>query len=552
MKPRRIQLVLQGGGARIFALIAALEEIDEQREAGKIDVTRIAGTSAGAIAGGLYAAGVSPAEMRTAFASLDLEKLLEIPMPGGRWATARFWVQAAWRLSRGLPIASDEGFKAFLAKLLEGRGLSNPKLGELKIPLVIMAADVSNRDEIAYNTESTPQERLLDVMLDSSALPFFFRVTPTNSAKLVLDGGLIENLPVSKVTAGAGEDRIVVASFRESPSGRTPKGSLQLALALLHTAIDASVRRSKALPDILPLDLDTAGVDTFDFERAQRILSLEEGAPYWLARSETKRVLAEVVESTGRLVSRNRWENLDPTLSTQLREIYRQQHLQRPFRQHMRRLVLVANSLLGEGEEDFGTRDLVYQEMEFEPDGEPLYCIEARIHVLEGQRPSNVFFSLIEGDRETEAYVALLVADEREVPIPGTAERRRERVYAIQVHFTPPLVPSEDRGPYRLVTEFRLQTAFPDLLAGRSDEVVSEITRASGPVGRIEIEVQVPKTFKGLDVTPREENSSSTKVIHPARRVSGDNALPKRHFRYVRFEATEVPSGAVVAVDLLR
>ena len=55
-----IGLVLGGGGARGAAHIGVIEVLERER----IPICRIAGTSMGAIVGGMYAAGYSPGEMR--------------------------------------------------------------------------------------------------------------------------------------------------------------------------------------------------------------------------------------------------------------------------------------------------------------------------------------------------------------------------------------------------------------------------------------------------------------------------------------------------------
>ena len=55
----RIGLVLSGGGARGIAHIGVLKVLEEMR----VPVDCIAGTSMGAIVGGLYAAGASPEEL---------------------------------------------------------------------------------------------------------------------------------------------------------------------------------------------------------------------------------------------------------------------------------------------------------------------------------------------------------------------------------------------------------------------------------------------------------------------------------------------------------
>src|SRR5438477_223460 len=55
--PVPIQLAIQGGGAKIAALMATLEAVDSLQTSGAVKVTRIAGTSAGAIVGAVYASG---------------------------------------------------------------------------------------------------------------------------------------------------------------------------------------------------------------------------------------------------------------------------------------------------------------------------------------------------------------------------------------------------------------------------------------------------------------------------------------------------------------
>ena len=63
----RIGLVLGGGGARGAAHIGVLKELERQR----IPVDVIAGTSMGAVVGGLYASGMTAAELETLVGSLD-------------------------------------------------------------------------------------------------------------------------------------------------------------------------------------------------------------------------------------------------------------------------------------------------------------------------------------------------------------------------------------------------------------------------------------------------------------------------------------------------
>src|SRR5688500_13827201 len=63
----RIGLVLSGGGARGAAHVGVLKVIDEL----KIPIDAVAGTSMGAVVGGLYASGMSAAEIEKLLTSVN-------------------------------------------------------------------------------------------------------------------------------------------------------------------------------------------------------------------------------------------------------------------------------------------------------------------------------------------------------------------------------------------------------------------------------------------------------------------------------------------------
>ena len=63
----KVGLVLSGGGARGAAHVGVLKVLEEM----KVPVDYVAGTSMGSIVGGLYASGMSPEEIETAFGTYD-------------------------------------------------------------------------------------------------------------------------------------------------------------------------------------------------------------------------------------------------------------------------------------------------------------------------------------------------------------------------------------------------------------------------------------------------------------------------------------------------
>src|SRR5882762_1208751 len=92
-----IQLAVQGGGAKLSALAAAFDALAGLRDAGKLRVTRIAGTSAGAIIACLFAAGAKPAEIKAYFSEhrAEFTRAYRLPSRGS----------AAYQLGVGTPKA---------------------------------------------------------------------------------------------------------------------------------------------------------------------------------------------------------------------------------------------------------------------------------------------------------------------------------------------------------------------------------------------------------------------------------------------------------------
>jgi NTE family protein len=70
----RIGLALSGGGARGLAHVGVLKVLEEMR----IPISCVTGTSMGAIVGGTYASGRSPAEMEKVVVAADWEDIFRV------------------------------------------------------------------------------------------------------------------------------------------------------------------------------------------------------------------------------------------------------------------------------------------------------------------------------------------------------------------------------------------------------------------------------------------------------------------------------------------
>ena len=200
---QRVGLALGGGAARGLAHIGVLEVLEEAH----IPIDFIAGTSAGAIAGGLYAAGMTTAEMRKAAQKLNWLEIASFGIP--KMGLLNFDKAAQW-----------------IEELLVDRPNT---FEELTIPFVAVAADIVRGELIAIN-----RGRLSTALQASSSVPGIF--TPTRMGdRLLVDGGTLNNLPVS-VARRLGADYVIAVDLIPpgSVGGREPTNVMELTVTALY------------------------------------------------------------------------------------------------------------------------------------------------------------------------------------------------------------------------------------------------------------------------------------------------------------------------------
>jgi len=535
-EPKPIQLALQGGGAKIFALIAALAAIDDHVKGQRIKVTRIAGTSAGALVGSLYAAGVPPSTMRQAFASLSLEEILGFPPhKSGTWVNRARLLHRAWH-NRAL--ANDAPLRRCLEKLLREslklEGRSAPiELRELPLPVLLVASDVSGRKREDYDSCGPNQSKsAVDCMMDSCALPFFFRPAASSTQPLILDGGLAENLPSDLLLPGKEFGDVIALSFLEQ-ARESPQTPISLALALLDTAMSSSISKAKSARNVSVIELDPTQVDTFDFAKAQEILRGDNPQPYQVAYEKTHRFIKEFCSAKGRVVSNTRWESADPIMMDQLYRIYRAQQDPRPFPYLSRELVVEANSLLGVDEDDYGLRDRIEQTHRFAPGRQPIDSIVCGIF-LDGE------------DRPSDVYTEVWDSNDRPVPFQLVPVRdlSKKNMYGLMVCFTPPLEDDGSGATYTLRNEYRVKKSFPDLEKKGLDEVETVILRTDSLVPTVDLIVHIPLSCKDIVISPQPDPYAPTRKL-------GLNELPHLgNFQVHGWRAENVSKGGKVGIRL--
>jgi NTE family protein len=263
----RVGLVLSGGGARGAAHIGVLKVLEEQR----IPIHAIAGTSMGAVVGGLYASGLSAAEIAALIDSDEWRAAFTEPAPRDRLSFRRksedqnFLVKFPLGIKSGsfrLPKALVSGQRVSQAL----RRVTFPVAGraqfdQLPIPFRAVATDLETGDAVVLSGGD-----LVDAMRASLAAPGLFAPVEIDG-RLLVDGGLANNLPVD-VAQAMGVDVLIVVDVgfplrkRDTLDSVTTISNQMLSI-LIRRGSDVQRARLGAGDILLSPDLGEAS--SFDF-----------------------------------------------------------------------------------------------------------------------------------------------------------------------------------------------------------------------------------------------------------------------------------------------
>src|SRR5512145_453114 len=215
----RVGLVLSGGGARGMAHVGVIRVLEEM----KIPVHCIAGTSMGAIVGGLYAAGMSPDEMEKMVTSMEWNEAFRDKPPPSELSFRRKKDAADYLINFDLGF-KDGGFSIPMG-LLQGQNLNLmlktmlfhtegiDDFNKLNIPFRAMATDIETGDAVILDKGD-----LVKAIRASMSIPALFAPVEING-KLLVDGGIANNLPVD-IARQMGADVLIVVDISTSLSRR--------------------------------------------------------------------------------------------------------------------------------------------------------------------------------------------------------------------------------------------------------------------------------------------------------------------------------------------
>ncbi|MEL6264919.1 MAG: patatin-like phospholipase family protein [Pseudomonadota bacterium] len=279
----RIGLVLGGGGAAGVAHVGVIQAL----EARGIRPDVVAGTSMGAIVGGLYASGLDPVELERAVTAIDWSTILNDQ-------SDRQLLHPMRRDSRidplsvqtELPVGIGEGGVQVDAGLvdavkltLELRRLAARAEGvsdfdDLAIPFRAVATDLVSGEAVVLG-----EGDLATALRASMSIPALFPPVEIGE-RLLVDGGVVNNLPVN-VARAMGADIVIVSEIPGAEVTRDDLRSLTAALAQTLSIVIAANSREQTSglgPADIHLVPDVGAVGMLAFEEAPTTVAAGQAA----------------------------------------------------------------------------------------------------------------------------------------------------------------------------------------------------------------------------------------------------------------------------------
>ncbi len=198
VKGQKVGLVFSGGGAKGLAHIGTLKALEENN----IPIDYITGTSMGAIVGGMYAAGYSPAQIEKIALSAefqdwvtgryksDYSHYFQKQSPSPTAISAKLSIDTALRISFRPNLVNDVPLNFALLELFsQASAAAKDNFDKLFIPFRCMASDVISQKSILLSKGS-----LTDAVRASMTVPLIYRPIKLGD-KFVFDGGIYNNFP---------------------------------------------------------------------------------------------------------------------------------------------------------------------------------------------------------------------------------------------------------------------------------------------------------------------------------------------------------------------
>jgi NTE family protein len=226
-------LVLMGGGARGLAHVGVIRFLEKQ---GLIpDV--IAGTSMGALVGGMFAAGLSGEKLTEMLDGLGLGQAAVKAQRRGLFRRPRnlfeylLLTDTKNRFIHKIGVDKDDAIETYIRSCT-----GHVRIEDLPIKFLCNAVDLVTGREVLFT-----KGRLDRALRATISLPLVFAPVDMGGMRLV-DGGVLDSAPVEAARAAGAEVAVLVDVHR--PLKRVPKDRLRSTLQIVQRTVEVATAAS--------------------------------------------------------------------------------------------------------------------------------------------------------------------------------------------------------------------------------------------------------------------------------------------------------------------
>ncbi len=234
-----VGVALGGGGAKGLSHIGVLKAFEQHN----IKISKVAGTSIGAIIGSLYCNGYSANEIHNIFASEKLSSGFGIDLFNGG-------------------LANLKGLQKLLLKYIPHNSFA-----QLKIPMHVTATNI-NTGKLKIISRG---DGLTDWIVASASIPIAFAPKTINECSFV-DGGLLMNLPAEPLIVDC--DTIFGANVIPLLRRQEVTSAKKVAERVFVLTIEQNARSSKTFCDYIIEMPESSNYSMWDFNKLDEIVEL--------------------------------------------------------------------------------------------------------------------------------------------------------------------------------------------------------------------------------------------------------------------------------------
>ena len=272
----KIALVLSGGGAMGIAHVGVIQTLEKLG----IRPDLVVGTSMGSVIGGLYASGMTGAQLQNAVETMNWDLVFDTTPPRGGLTYRSKQIQADFPVKASIGVVgtklrapgalvSDANLLLELRRLVGARA-AVPTFDDLPIPFRAVATNIETGEKAVLDHGD-----LAGAMRASMSVPAVFEPYHLDG-KLLVDGGMADNVPIDVARSLGADIVIVVATQTPMAPASKIQGITDVLGQTVTMLILANERQQLATikPTDVLISVNTAPLTAADFKKGAALIEV--------------------------------------------------------------------------------------------------------------------------------------------------------------------------------------------------------------------------------------------------------------------------------------